>query len=1141
MTNNSDNLRFNRPPLFSPNLIRGLKEDAAKSSVFQKVIGADLIDSSMGVSESFKYDLDEQGVRSTQQLKIDWSSFENHTFFNSAQVKTNVAFDTIINTFPFDGNQQELEVFIDRLTGFEKYVFDEYPKYKGYAFFSGSNGSETNAGTWITVKDMAGAVYPELSRDNSGVSKLNPGLSSTTTEMWLYLPGGTNTGQTIINKLSQSAGGLDGFSFVVKADASTTYTTASYCVASKSLGQSVSFVLTKGAWNNIALIWDRNPNVNKLLAYTNQSLVGSSSAFELGETFWDGIPLTIGSGSSISLGSYTHTEQNTLSGAIDELRLWHTNVPPEQRVESQKKSIFSSSDLKLYFKFNEPSGSNTLLTLDNSGNSLHGKLNIAGNTLRVREIATGSVAGSDPMTLERTDFCPILFPNHPAVDVFRNSFLVSASYFDDENPNLITKLIPKHYLLEGQVDSGLSTETGDITTTLISGSDPKSAQLGGTQLLLSLSYVWAKYFDEIKLFTQSFSNLNWTDYDDTDVVPDQFLQFLAKQQGFELPPLFTGSSISQYINRENIQDEVSTNSLSLQYIQNQIWRRILINLQDVVRSKGTIHSVKSFIRAVGIDPDNNFRIREFGGPTKSPLTFARDKRSEISTMADFQSGGYIQSAYLSGARTEPGLPNVGTVDVAYNGLFTSGSWTYEGTYRFQKDLPNTSQSLVRFLTTGSFMNSGALVGNVVAVSGTSNINFFTQPNYQTSPVLSMVLTGSNIFDGNKWYFSVGRQAYNHPDSNSVISSSYFMRVARANYGEIAESYFTQSYFNDYSGSSATNVIWERTNTSVNASGTFLAIGSASIDIRAAVPTFLNVSGSATARVTNFDGKVAQIRFWSKYLEDKEWPEHVRNFKSLGVQDPALNFNFNTTNSGSWERLRMDISTDQITTGSDGSGLITMFDFSQNQYHWSGSGFSGSYQVIKPERFFYSHISPKFDEGSTDEKVRPRSFLNYQNVLSSSYAQVAPLYRVELSEEPTDNTRFTINFSVVDALDQDIMGIFSTLDSLDNVIGNPELMFSPDYPTLAFLREIYFNRLTDKINLKSFFEFYKWFDTNIGTFIRQLVPRKTKYLGTNFVIESSALERAKMEYLYSDAYLGDSNRHGLKDSLLLQLISGVVTR
>lgn len=1138
MSDNIKNLRFNRPPLFTPSLVRGLIEDSAKSSIFVKTIGAEAADTSLGVSESFKYDLDEAGIRSTQQLNIDWSKFENHTFFNSAQVKTNVAFDVIINSFPFDGTQKEYEIFFDKLTGFEKYVFDRYPKYKGYAFFSGSNGNETNAGTWITVKDMAGAHYPDVSREITGESKLNPGFNSTTVEMWLYLPSGSNTGQTILNKMSESSGKLDGFAFVLSASSNASFAPLYYCVASKSFGQVVSFSLAKGKWNNVSVIWDRTPGINKLFAYVNQHLTGSSSAFELNETFWSGIPLTIGSGSSFSIAGFTHTEQNTLSGAIDELRIWHTVRSAEDRINYERKAVTANSDLKLYFKFNEPSGSNTLLTLDHSGNSLHGKLNIAGNALGVREIATSSIAGSDPMTYEKLEFTPILFPHHPEVDTLRVELLNSASYYDDINPNLITKLIPKHYLLEGQIESGLDSETGPITELLISGSDPRSAKLGGTQLLLSLMYVWAKYFDELKLYTQAFSTLNWTDYDSEDTVPDQFLQFLARQQGFKLPPLFVGSTIEQYLDKENIQDNYSTNTLSLQYIQNQIWRRILINLQDIVKSKGTIHSIKSFIRAVGIDPDNNFRIREFGGPTKAPLSFARDKRTEISSMLDFVSGGYIFSPYLSSSRIEPGYPYVSSLGPATNGngYLTSGSWTFEGTYKFPiGTVSNVSQSLIRFITTGSALRVALL--NLVAVSGANRITLHTRPGNVTGAqnALSLVLTGVDIFDGNQWYISCGRRRNDDPTLNSDISSSYFLRVAKQSYGEITEAYFTESFYNEYSGSAIP--VWDIRDSSSNASGSYMEIGSASIN-NSTLFCLNNTSAAPNeARVTFFDGKVSQIRFWSKYLGDNEWQEHVKNFKSLGVQSPDINFNFVTNASGSWQRLRVDVSTDQIVTESNSSGEIQLFDYSQNQLHFSGTSFPTNSQVIVPERFYYSYISPKFDEGSTTEKVRARSFLNYQNVLSSSYAQVAPLYRIELSEQPTDNTRFAIDFSIIDALDQDIIGIFSTLDILDNILGNPELMFSPDYPGLAFLRQVYFNRLTDKINLKSFFEFYKWFDTNIGTFIAQLVPRKTKYLGTNFVIESHMLERPKMEYYFSDIYLGDSNRHGLKDTILLQLITG----
>ena len=1145
MADNSNNLKFNKPPLFTPNFIRGLKQAAGQSDTYTKTIGEDMEDSVLGSTASFKYDLDETGLKNTQQIDIGWDKFENHTFFNSAYVKTNVAFDTIVNKFPFDGTQKEFEEFFDKFTGFEKYVFDNYPKNLGYMFFSGSTTTNPNYGTWLTIKDMEGTMYPQVSRDTTGKSFLNPELDSTTIEFWLSLPEGANTSQTIVTKMSQSAGGLDGFSIVLDATSDVNFADAKYYVVSKSIGYGVSFSVPKGTWTNVSLLWDRTPTVNKLFSYVDNVLTGSSNSFELGTTFWSGIDMLVGSGSAFSVGSYTFTPTTTLSGAMDELRIWHKNLSTPERQQHQKKNVFAQSGLRAYYKFNEPSGSNTLLALDSSGNSLHGRLNAYGSALGVRDILTSSLSfGASPLTYEKSDLSPVLFPDYSPVNTYREYLLTSASNYDAFNPNLITKLVPEHYFREGQAHEGLSTEFGDIDSVTF-GSEPRTAELGNTQLLLSLLYVWAKYFDEMKLYLQTFSNLNWVDYDAEDTIPDQFLQFLARQQGFELPPLFVGTSIEQYVNKENIQDEISTNTLSLQYIQNQIWRRILVNLQDVVRSKGTIHSIKSFIRSVGIDPDNNFRIREFGGPSRLPLNFVRDKKTEIAAMVDFVSGGLITSQFLSGSRSEPGIPLVSSEVSAANGYFTSGSWTYEATYKFPDKFGTfDSQSLVRFYTTGSqAATSGNLVANLVAVSSSQVVNLFVRPNQSPdAPHLSMSITGANIFDGNKWYVSFGRQTNNTIDS--TVSSSYFIRLAKADSGDLTEAHFAENFFNEYSGTNNLCCVWNKTTSSLNSSGSFFTIGSGTVSANGggfSASGLNDTSLSDIVRETRFVGKVGQIRFWSKYLDSNEWAEHVRNFKSIGIQDPTKNFNFVTQTSGSFERLRLDCSADQMVTGSDATGNIQIFDFSQNNLHMSGTAFQTSSLVVKPEKFYYSYISPKFDEATSIDKVRPRSFLNYSNVLSSSYAQVAPLYELELSEQPTDNTRFSIDFSIVDALDQDMVGIFSTLDALDNIIGNPELMFSPDYPQLDTLRQVYFNRLVSKVNLKGFFEFYKWFDTNIGTFISQLVPRKTKFLGTNFVIESHMLERSKLEYGFSDIYLGDNNRHGLKDTILLRLITGDLRR
>ena len=120
-------------------------------------------------------------------------------------------------------------------------------------------------------------------------------------------------------------------------------------------------------------------------------------------------------------------------------------------------------------------------------------------------------------------------------------------------------------------------------------------------------------------------------------------------------------------------------------------------------------------------------------------------------------------------------------------------------------------------------------------------------------------------------------------------------------------------------------------------------------------------------------------------------------------------------------------------------------------------------------------------------------------------------------------------------------MFATFDELANAIGDPTLAFSPDYPDLEKLRNVYFNRLSEKLNFRSFFEFYKWFDTSISTFIEQLVPRKTRFKGTNFVIESHMLERHKLEYYSNEIYLGDSTRSRIRDTLLVQQIVGKIGR
>ena len=670
---------------------------------------------------------------------------------------------------------------------------------------------------------------------------------------------------------------------------------------------------------------------------------------------------------------------------MDEFRLFHS-IRDRHIQESQGyRSIFSSKDLKLYYKFNEPSVSyiSDSTILDSSGNSLHSYVRNFSNDLKV----TGSII-ENPIGAENTDRNPILFPSHNRVKNLNGILMSSASYYDDNNPNLITRMIPIHYLLEGQSEQGLSKVEGQIGNSTTATSIPGSSDIGSAQYLTAFMLIWAKYFDEIKIFIDHFSRLVSPDYDDHETVASKFLPFVASYYGIELPSFFPDSDPTQFISGDDIQDSYSRSLQSLNYIQSQIWRRILINLNEIIQSKGTVHSIKSIIRASGINPDNLMTIREYGGPTKRSLSGRRERKIEVATSLDFSGTlastdpgtltpqgfssefPHMVSPFLSSSRIETGFPQPvgdfvlknkfpphGVSNNPSDGLLTSGSFTFEAFYQFPHIMTGSrkipypvNQSLVRLgvSSSNSSLTKGWITANLLLLSGTHNtitssgstLKLYVRPGMDGSAdgLLKLHLTGANIFDGSLWNISFGRERadqkiltkalkYTSDKVSTVGSSSYFLRAARQAFGEAKEIYTTASFFKESVGSNA----FESISSLYNTSGSIVTIGSQSLAKfdGTGYNIFLNDDGLESrpgagpgdfsdSHETIFGGQVSQIRFWSKAISIPAWQEHVRNFKSFGVDDPLIGFNFNQKSTGSFERLRIDASTDQIVTA---SGLI----------------------------------------------------------------------------------------------------------------------------------------------------------------------------------------------------------------------------
>ena len=164
--------------LFTKSSLQRHKEE---KPIVRNVTQAKLEEFATGSSESvWSNDPIGTGLKSTQQLLIDWSDWSQHVFFNSAEAKTNLAFEQIINGYPFDGTASEMAKYTAGLGGFQKYVFDQFATKKGYFSFDGNVS--------LQVKDQTGWAAPDLAKrfgDAKATEKFHQ--NGSTHEFWIYI------------------------------------------------------------------------------------------------------------------------------------------------------------------------------------------------------------------------------------------------------------------------------------------------------------------------------------------------------------------------------------------------------------------------------------------------------------------------------------------------------------------------------------------------------------------------------------------------------------------------------------------------------------------------------------------------------------------------------------------------------------------------------------------------------------------------------------------------------------------------------------------------------------------------------------------------------------------------------------------
>ena len=322
-----------------------------EKSVVRNVTGEVLESHSAGSNEdNWLNDPIGTGIKSTQQLLVDWSDYAQHVFFNSAEAKVNMAFDDIINGYPFDGTSAEKSNFLAQIGGFTKYILDQVDTNLGYLKFEGQQYIENN--------DVTGALAPELSR-TVGKSVISKGLHTkgTTVEFWYKrdTPTAVDANPALI--------------YQKKKD--TTVTPTGVSVWTHMVGASSNLrVLFQGPPTAGDTITINSPNIKSQYSATGLVITFSSNA---SDTSFD------------TSGAANIRISNTLSDMLDDIILLFTTVSGYEASQSSNNLIVSA----MYV------GTNYNMTFSSSNNSWHGTPFLSNATSPFTEYKINFMISSD--------------------------------------------------------------------------------------------------------------------------------------------------------------------------------------------------------------------------------------------------------------------------------------------------------------------------------------------------------------------------------------------------------------------------------------------------------------------------------------------------------------------------------------------------------------------------------------------------------------------------------------------------------------------------------------------------------------------------------------------------------------------------
>jgi len=1054
---------------------------------------------------------------------VDFSSASNFAHYGSAEKYYVDAIKNIYQNYPYDGSKKEKQEWRNGSSQLDLYIFDEiYPKTTGYVSLSSSatlsnigGYRSSSAPQYIKIKggpnpSSTGNFETANLYDLDANRESNLGITSNgnTVEFWFKDDlTSSNANYNYAYALFDLWNGVTASSSdytrlaLTKISGSNKFAVTYRSGSAGITQETLNYTFDSSTWHHYAFSFaNYNTNDLEVCLYIDgnqvlRSVYVASGSISLANNAY--LVANVGAlRASLISASTASANLGSSYGSYDEFRFWKSTRTSQQIYRSWNTQVGggantdeANKDLGVYLKFNEGVADDTnvndldKICLDYSGRVSNGTI----INYVVSSKNTGSAIDTYfGVTQENKD--PIVFSGNPLVQNILETYTDLGFQHDQNNTSNIYKTFPAWITEE--------------------------AEKKGYQDLSQLIQIISSYFDTLYLQIESLPKIKNLDYDTQSGKPKPFAKSLLSSNGFQNLELFNDTTFLEDVLSRNDSAEFEE---KLHNVKNAIYQNIYNNLSYIYKSKGTEKSLRNLIRCFGVD-DDLVKINLYADNAQYNLENKYTYTTTTKKFVDFnnpdRNTGYIyQKAKTGDSNTYAFIPGSAADYLDHVPLTIQAEVIFPKNPIIDSDKYNVNNfetsSLYGIHTALGDPNNFSWGGDefnfqvysVRKFIGSEEAYFLVTGSFAGYPVQLSTSIFKDVYDNQKWNFAVRIKPENYPHNNLA------------------------------SGSGESNYTFE-----------FVGINSIadsvdnSFSLTASVPNFnmttalaKNKRVYAGAHYTDFDNtrlkhrtdvKISSVRFWFDYLSDTELEAHSYNAANVGRQYPNWPAAFIASLSGSLASSAPITKLDTLAlhwnffnvSSSDTNGQFIVEDAS-----------SGSLESVSQYGLdWFGSIAKYQFPGFADEFLASDSqVVNKEYVFSAKQQNPETLNGNDLVQilDTDDVTRtkdskpiqyyISIEKSMAQVLNDEIMNWFATIKSYNNLIGDPLQRYKQEYAGLQHLRELFFSKVDNTISFEKFFEFYKWIDSSLSMMINQLVPASANSSDkVRNMVESHMLERSK---------------------------------